>query len=55
MEDIFYSDEESIDLYSMYDPEEDDIIDSIELFQTACCDLDIQIDRVNITQDLDPL
>ena len=32
MEYIFYSDEESIDLDSMYDPEEDDIIDSIDLF-----------------------
>ena len=54
MEDIFYSDDESMDLDSMYDLEEDDITGSIDLFQTACCDFDIQVDRVNITQYLDP-
>ena len=33
---------------------EDDITDEIDQFQTASFDLDIRVDKVNVTQDLDP-
>jgi len=56
MGDIFFSDdEESIDLDGSYDPIEDDLIDEIDQFQNATFDLDIKVEKVNITQDLDPV
>ena len=55
MEETFWSDDESIsDFDPLPDAEDDAIIDSIDLFQISCCNLDIQVDRVNLTQDLDP-
>ena len=54
MNDIFFSDDESIDLNWTYDPIEDDITDEIDQFQTASFDLDIRVEKVNVNQDLDP-
>jgi len=53
--DIFFSDdEEFVDLDGSYDPLEDDLIDEIDQCQSETFDLDIKVEKVNVTQDLDP-
>ena len=55
MNDTYFSDDKgSIDLDGSYDHLEDDLIDEIDQFKSAAFDLDIKVEKVNVTQDLDP-